>query len=206
MVEESRQRAQLGTIAGASMMKTVSMFDKALSAEGKGQKMLVGNAFSIPSSVSERNCILDYIGVLSNIGAAQTLPTATWWDTIFFKKPSGTSALLPQHIVVQKYGPDVERALANPYVQDQCLSNPLRWSNVVALGAQVIATTHSQSSEPSHDNPIRDEAVAFVRAYEREKTACALSTSQKIQHPAAGTDYFVKCQYARDTLLGVRRA
>jgi len=166
------------SIENAETFETVLSLDKMMRRPDivSGRKLLVASSFSIPSTGEQRRPLLDYADAVANAGLALRL--------------------VAPEIIAEKYGAYVERVLANPYLQDQFLSNPARWGSVVTLGNAVF---EAKSDGAPIESDVRKEAKAFLAGFDIQTAACEKTRANAKQVP--GTDYYLKCQYANDTMV-----
>ena len=170
------------------------------------QDLLSQAPFDVPAEKKDRDALRALADWAANLAVVQG---AGLFD--------GAPSVIRREFVVEKYGALIERIVANPYIQDQMLANPVRWSSVYAIGKHVLDTP-SPGVVPTLT---RQEAASFVKAYPGESTKCSrqflavvtendavakdkLLTDMRFK--AAGEDGFLFCSYARGTFERTRRA
>jgi hypothetical protein len=114
---------------------------------------------AVPETYDDRRSVLDLCDTFSNLTHAKQL-----WDSAFFE---------------EKYGAMLEGLLAHPFVQDNLLGDPTRWSTLVNMGRESIDRTphkHAAAEE-------RQEAIKFLNAFEASSTACMAKMAKLHQRP-----------------------
>ena len=120
----------------------------------KGRGTLLANPYGIPATGDARRAVMDLAETMTIAAAG-------------IRKPDGGAALWSPELVTEKYGYLAELLVANPYVQDQLLGSPSRWTSVVAFAKEAVKSPYDSHSTRRH------EAVAFLKAFETEAKKCA---------------------------------
>jgi hypothetical protein len=135
-----------------TMVSMDSRFDS--SVELKRAKMLLtADATFLPSTPQDRVALLDY---------------CEWTATLALAQHQSGESLFDAHILAEKYGANIERLLANPFIQDQLLRNPSRWRNLLDFAAQVLQVSTYGLPKTSFG----EEANHFIKNYETYRADC----------------------------------
>lgn len=134
-------------IEGWTQLTGTLAMEKSLLTDGmkRAKKLLRDNPFSVPPTKDDRRLLLDLANAVSNVGIAQLRSPPTW----------------DPEVAEEKFGYVAERLFANPFIQDQLLRNPVKWTKTVEFGKHVLVENPS-----SADAEYRREAMAFIRSYE----------------------------------------
>lgn len=139
-----------------------------------------------------------------------------------------TKELLGKAFFVEKYGAIIERALANPFIQDQILGNPARWKSLVEVGKYCIPPSSAAIKLSQDAGPFNtiayDEARHFLDAVAAESPQChahmqalievkdsdtrtALARSTAVLAAGSVTNgLYLHCAYAQGTLRRLNNA
>ncbi len=151
----------------------------------EGRRALIDNPYGVPATKSTRRAVLDLAD------AASTITLAAVAD-------GNKTPLWDSGLVSEKYGYLAELLVANPFVQDQLLGNPHKWTRLVGLAKAVV-------QGPGVHEVRHGEAAKFLASYEDEVKKCkprvATAASKAASVRRTGDDGKLFCEYSQATFL-----
>jgi hypothetical protein len=167
------------------MTAMVAVDTSLLSSTAKeGRQALMDDPYGVPPSKTTRRAVLDLADAVATV-------------TVGIEKADGNKPLWSSELASEKYGYLAELLVANPFVQDQLLGNPSKWTQVVAFAKEAV------KSPPHAHVARRDEAVRFLSSYAAEVKKCEprLATSESKSAAMLSTpgDGKLFCEYSQET-------
>lgn len=127
----------------------------------RGRNLLGDNFTCMPAAKKDRTALREFAAWASLLavgfrdgGRGPSAPATT------------RGSIIADSTIAEWHGAFIERAVANPYIQDQLLGNPARWKSLITVARDVIAAL------PDEKNAERTAAKAFLDSYDRDMAEC----------------------------------